>query len=55
MPVSAHLSSMEGYKVALEELRRRYDDNVHEKNEDIATLETTVTTLSERVEVRFRK
>ena len=51
VPVSAHLSSMEGYKVALEELRKRYDGSVHDKNEEIASLEASVSTLSERVEV----
>ena len=51
MPVSAHLSSVEGYKVALEELRKRYDDNIHEKDEEVDTLEKTVSQLSERVEV----
>ena len=51
VPVSAHLSSVEGYKVALEELRKRYDDNIHEKDEELDTLEKTVSQLSERVEV----
>lgn len=51
VPVSAHLSSVEGYKVALEELRKRYDDNIHEREEEVETLEKTVSQLSERVEV----
>ncbi|XP_063695064.1 uncharacterized protein LOC134826574 isoform X2 [Bolinopsis microptera] len=51
VPVSAHLSSVEGYKVALEELRKRYDDNVHDKEDEMEGLEKTVAQLSERVEV----
>ena len=52
VPVSAHLSSVEGYKVALEELRKRYDDNVHDKEDEVEGLEKSVAQLSERVEVR---
>lgn len=51
VPVSAHLSSVEGYKVALEELRKRYDDNVHDKEDEVEGLEKSVAQLSERVEV----
>ena len=42
---------MEGYKVALEELRKRYEDNLHDKKEEIEGLEGAMGQLSERVEV----
>ena len=53
VPVQAHLSSMEGYKVALEELRKKYDDNIFEKKEDVEILEKNVAELTEKLEVMW--
>lgn len=51
VPVTAHLSSMEGYKTALEELRKRYDDNIADKDDEIHGLDKNVSQLTEKVEV----
>jgi len=48
VPIQAHLSSIEGYKVALDELRKRYEGNMQDKMDELKEMDNSLAELTDK-------